>query len=111
MADKRGGCLDYEFARESDERVLRFDCEECPFFPSLEDNEAVMSAVVDALIENPSTTRVVLSQKRDYEYDYEQTSMLAEVAKIQSQLARQRFLFVGREPSVFVQLKNILYHR
>lgn len=110
MAEKRGGCLSYEFAREGDERVLRFDCEDCPFFPSLEDNEAVMSAVVDALIENPSATRIVLSQKRDYEYGYEQVSMLSEMAKVQSQLARQRFLFVGREPAVFVRLKNILYH-
>ncbi|MBI2663956.1 type II/IV secretion system ATPase subunit [Candidatus Woesearchaeota archaeon] len=102
-----GGCLGYEFLKEGEDRVLRFDCEECPFFPSIEDNETVMAAVIDALLENPAATRIVLSQKRDYEYDFDQCQMLLEIAQLQAQLSRQRV----EGSSLFVRLKNILYHR
>lgn len=105
-----GKCLDYELVKEGEDRTLRFDCEDCPFFPSIEESEAAMAAVINALLENPSATRVVLSQKRDYEYDYEQTSMLLEIAKVQSELSRQRiFLLDSSSQSVFVQMKNIIY--
>tara|TARA_Y100000310_G_scaffold345802_1_gene470155 strand:+ start:13773 stop:15992 length:2220 start_codon:yes stop_codon:yes gene_type:complete len=105
-------CLDYEFVKEGDDRVLRFDCEDCPFFPSIESNESCMVAAINALIENPSATRIVFSQKRDYEYDYEQTSMLIEIAKIQSQLSRQRtYLFDKTKSALFVRLKNLFYHK
>ncbi|MBS3133381.1 type II/IV secretion system ATPase subunit [Candidatus Woesearchaeota archaeon] len=108
MANK---CLDYEFLKEGEDSVLRFDCEECPFFPSIEDNETSMAAVLDALIENPSATRIVLSQKRDYEYDYEQTRMLREIAVIQSQLSRQKPVFATSKSTLFVRLKNIFYQK
>ena len=111
MAEK-GGCLDYEFSKEGDDRVLRFDCEECSFFPSLEDNETVMAAVIEALMENPSTTRIVLQQKRDYEYDYEQTSLLAGIAKLKRELSRQRLFMLDKtKPALYVKLKNIFYHK
>jgi len=106
-----GKCLDYEFVKEGDDRVLRFDCENCPFFPSIEDNESSMVAVIDALIENPSATRIVLSQKRDYEYDYDQTIMLLEIARLQSQLSRQRTVFAPSKSTLFVRLKNVFYHK
>ena len=111
MAEKRG-CLDYEFSKEGDDRVLRFDCEKCSFFPSLEDNETVMAAVIEALTENPSTTRIVLQQKRDYEYDYEQTSMLAGIAKLKRELSGQRLFMLDKtKPALYVKLKNIFYHK
>src|SRR3989338_6209088 len=107
-----GKCLDYELVKEGEDRTLRFDCEECSFLPSVEDSEACMVAAINALIENPSATRIVFSQKRDYEYDYEQTSMLLEIARVHSELSRQRFFFIDDSKSaVFVQLKNITYHK
>ncbi len=112
MAEKRGKCLEYEFVKEGEERILKFDCEDCPFFPSLEENEMVMSSVMDALAENPSATGIVLNQKRDYEYDFDQTMMLLEIAKLQKQLSRQRiFMLDNARPSLYVQLKNIFYHK
>ncbi len=106
-----GKCLDYELVKEGEDRTLRFNCEECSFFPSIEESEACMVAVINALIENPSATRVVLSQKRDYEYDYDQTSMLLEIAKVQSELSRQRiFLLDSTNQAIFVRMKNIIYH-
>ncbi len=107
-----GKCLEYELVKEGEDRTLRFDCEECSFFPSIEDSEACMVAAVDALIENPSATRIVFSQKRDYEYDYEQTSTLLEIAKVQSELSRQRVFFLdSSNQALFIQMKNIIYHK
>src|SRR3989338_4023467 len=101
-------CLKYEFTKEGEDNVLRFDCEGCSFFPSVEDSATVMAAVLDALIENPSATRIVLSQKRNYEYDFDQTSMLLEIAKMQKVLSRQRIIL--ETSGYFVRLKNIFYH-
>ena len=111
MAGKRG-ILDYEFSKEGDERVLRFNCESAPFFPSLEDNGTVMAAVIDALSENLSATRIVLQQKRDYEYDYGQTSLLASIAKLKRELSRQHMFMLDKtSPTLYVKLKNIFYHK
>ena len=105
-------CLDYEFVKEGEDSTLRFNCESCPFFPSIEDNDSCMVAVIDALMENPSATRVALSQQRDYEYDYEQTALLKEIASLQSRLSRHRFFHAEQEGSdLFVTLKNIFYHK
>ncbi len=72
----------------------------------------VMSSVMDALAENPSATGIVLNQKRDYEYYFDQTMMLLEIAKLQKQLSRQRiFMLDNARPSLYVQLKNIFYHK
>ncbi len=107
-----GKCLDYELVKEGEDRTLRFDCEECSFFPSVEESEACMVAAINALIENPSATRIVFSQKRDYEYDYEQTSMLLEIAKVQSELSRQRIFYLdSSNQALFVRMKNIIYHK
>src|SRR3989338_11670462 len=92
MAEKRGECFSFETYKEGEEVVLRIDAEECPFFPSIEDSELCMSAVVDKLVETPGITRVVFSQKRDYEYDYEQVRMLAEIGKLRNQLIKQQVL-------------------
>src|SRR3989338_11387762 len=92
MAEKRGECFSYETYKEGEEVVLRIDAEECPFFPSVEGSELCMSAVIDKLVETPGITRVGFSQKRDYEYDYGQVRMLAEIGKLRNQLIKQQAL-------------------
>ncbi len=121
MPEKRGECFSYETYKEGEEVVLRIDAEECPFFPSIEDSELCMSAVVDKLVETPGITRVVFSQKRDYEYDYEQVRMLAEIGKLRNQLIKSQVLaaisslgrvFTGAiGASRNFQIRNILYNR
>ncbi len=83
-------CGSYDLLREGEEIVIRIDCEDCPFFPSLEDEPKAMSIVMDILVEVGTATKIVFVQKRDYEYDYEQTSMLVEVAKLYKQLIKQK---------------------
>ncbi|MBI4017294.1 MAG: type II/IV secretion system ATPase subunit [Candidatus Aenigmarchaeota archaeon] len=83
-------CGTYEAIREADDYILRFNCEECTFFPSLEDNPDVMEMAIRALVKEGQATRLVFVQKRDYEYDYEQTQLLLEIAKAYRSIERQK---------------------
>jgi type IV secretory pathway ATPase VirB11/archaellum biosynthesis ATPase len=85
-----GQCGSYEITREGEDIILRIDCEACQFFPSLEDDPRVMAIVIEALAESGTATKIVLVQKRDYEYDYNQTAMLLEIAKLFRQLSKER---------------------
>ncbi|MBD3304561.1 hypothetical protein GF343_05435 [Candidatus Woesearchaeota archaeon] len=75
-------CGDYEIAREGEEITIRINCDECTFFPSIEDSPKTMAMVIDILAETGNATRIVITQKRDYEYDYDQTRMLLEIARV-----------------------------
>lgn len=83
-------CFSYEIMREGEETILRIDCEECPFFPSLEDDPKVMSKLFDTLLEAGRATKIVFVQKRDFEYDYAPTQMLIEIAQLINQLLKQK---------------------
>ncbi|MBI4145915.1 Flp pilus assembly complex ATPase component TadA [Candidatus Woesearchaeota archaeon] len=86
-------CGSYDVIREGDEIILRVDCSGCPFFPSLEDEPRLMAMTVDMLAEVGTVTQIVYVQKRDFEYDEGQASLLLEIAGIYKQLSRQRFAF------------------
>jgi len=116
MPDKQG-CGTVELIREGEEVILRIDCEACAFFPSLEDDPRVMALAIEALAEAGTATKLVFVQKRDYEYDYNQTSMLLEIAKLFRQLSKERLsagLFVDPLARRFVdarytELQNIIH--
>ncbi|MEM4239638.1 MAG: type II/IV secretion system ATPase subunit [Candidatus Woesearchaeota archaeon] len=83
-------CGASEVVREGEDVIVRIDCELCPFFPSLEDDPRVMAMAIEALAEAGAATKLVLVQKRDYEYDYNQTSMLLEISRLFRQLSKER---------------------
>jgi flagellar protein FlaI len=83
-------CGASEVIREGEEITVRIECEACPFFPSIEDDPRVMSIAIEALAEAGAATKLVLAQKRDYEYDYNQTAMLMEIAKLFRQLSKEK---------------------
>ncbi|MBI2147761.1 type II/IV secretion system ATPase subunit [Candidatus Woesearchaeota archaeon] len=83
----------YEVIREGEEVILRIDCERLSRAPSLEDDPVYMSKVIDLLAEIGTATKIVLHQKRDYEYDLDQTAMLLEIAQAYVRLVRQKDLF------------------
>ncbi|MDO8740109.1 MAG: type II/IV secretion system ATPase subunit [Candidatus Woesearchaeota archaeon] len=84
---------DYDVIREGEDTVLKFNAENWDFAPSLEDSSACMSRAVDVLTEIGNITKIVFSQKRDYEYDYAQTRLLAEIARLYKHLTKQRDVF------------------
>jgi type IV secretory pathway ATPase VirB11/archaellum biosynthesis ATPase len=83
----------YDVIRESDEVILKINCEKCTFLPSLEDNPQCMSKTITKIIEVGNVTKVVFSQKRDYEYDFDQTQLLVEIAKAYKRISRQKKFF------------------
>ena len=71
-------CGEYEIRREGEDIIARVNCEECPFFPSLEDEPRLMGITMNILIEAGTITKLIFIQKRDVEYDYEQVQLLTE---------------------------------
>lgn len=89
MADEKQ-CGSYEVLREGDDVTLRIDCENCNFFPNIEDNARTMALAVDALAESGVVNKIVLVQKRDYEYDTAQTIILQEIASLYKQIVQNK---------------------
>jgi archaeal flagellar protein FlaI len=79
----------HEVQREGGEDVLYINYLGAPFVPSLSDSSDVMSRTMDALIENPNVSRVVFVQQKNYNYDFEETSFLLEMAQFYVFLIKQ----------------------
>lgn len=79
-------CFDYETYHEGENKILKIDLEKCSFPPSIEYSDTCMAKVVDTLLEVTGVTTIILSQLREYEYDYSQTELLNEVASIYKNL-------------------------
>ncbi len=82
----------YEVIREGDETILKINMEGVNYPPSPEDSAICMSETFDKLIEAGFVTKIIYSEKRDYEYDYEQTRMLSEIANLYNLLIKQKSL-------------------
>src|SRR3989344_1978559 len=67
---------EYEFK----DGTVKVDCLGSIYGASVEDEEQVMSRIMDILVEVKKAETIILSQSRDFEYDYEQTQFLNEVA-------------------------------
>ncbi|MBC8495443.1 type II/IV secretion system ATPase subunit [archaeon] len=83
----------YENIRQGEDNTLKVNCEKVTRAPSIEDDELYMNKICELLIANPGTTKIVFSQKRDYEYDYAQTIMLNEIAHLYNELVKNKQLF------------------
>ncbi|MFQ5531547.1 MAG: ATPase, T2SS/T4P/T4SS family, partial [Candidatus Nanoarchaeia archaeon] len=79
----------YEVQREGGEDIMYINYLGASFVPSLADSYEVMGRTVDALIENPNISRVVLVQQKNYNYDFQETAMLHEVARLYVYLVKQ----------------------
>ena len=94
MFDNAKGCFEYETYHEGENKILRIYLEKCAFPPSIEYNETCMARVIDALLENSGVTIILLTQLREYEYDFSQTMLLREVALLYKRINRdERFAF------------------
>jgi len=102
----------YEIVREGEDTILRANCEECPYSPSLEDNTVCMSRTCDKLNEVRNVTKIVFSQKRDYEYDYNQTRILEEIAHLYNKLVKEKTINYQTisDPKRYGELQNIIFH-
>jgi archaeal flagellar protein FlaI len=98
----------YDIAREGEDTVLRVDYENALEVPSLEDSEQCMADTIDKLMANRNITKIIFSQKRDYEYDYAQTKILAEFSKTYANILKHKDIFNYRAMTLDSQQPAIL---
>jgi archaeal flagellar protein FlaI len=96
LAEKKRGTgffEDYEVLKEGADNVLKINYLNIPRVPSIEDDAICMAKTCELLMANPSITKVIFSQKHDYEYEYDQIRLLIEIAKIYKQLSKQKDIY------------------
>lgn len=79
-------CFEYQTYHEGENKILKISVEKCTFPPSIEYSDICFSKVIDALLENSGITIIILTQLREYEYDYSQTKLLVELASLYKKL-------------------------
>ncbi len=88
--------LEYALIREGEEKILRFNYDPYPKAPSIEDDPLVMGNVIETIAEVGFVSRIILFQKRDFEYDYAQTQLLVEVATFLRKIIKEKYLELFR---------------
>jgi len=89
MPEKEEKLYSYQVRREGGEDVLYINYLGAPYVPSLADYSEVMARTIDALIENPSVSRIIFVQQKNYNYDFKETTLLLEIAQLYVYLLRQ----------------------
>lgn len=95
LFNKEKGAKGYELIREGKEDVMRIDYENINYVPSLEDNSSCMADAISKLLEAPYVSRIVFTQRRNYQYDYTQIQLLIEIATVYNHLTKQRRFLVA----------------
>ncbi|MBI2138200.1 type II/IV secretion system ATPase subunit [Candidatus Woesearchaeota archaeon] len=80
----------YDIIREGQETVLKIDCDQYTRVPSLEDDPYTFQKTCDILNEAGAVTKIVYFQKRNYEYDYDQTLLVKEISELYLRLYKER---------------------
>lgn len=81
--------INYEVQRKGGEDILYFDYKSNPNTPSLSESSEIMEKTIDALIENPNVSRIIFSQDKNYNYDFEETRYLLEIASLYVYFTKQ----------------------
>ncbi len=84
---------DFEVIPEGEENILYIYVEDIPLTPSIEDSSLVFAKTIDILLQVSNISKIIFTQQRDYEYDYNQVQLLLEFADIYKQLYKQKTLF------------------
>lgn len=90
-----------ELQRKEGETILYINYLGAPIIPSIADSAEVMGRVIDALIDNPEVSRVILVQQRNYNYPFEQVSILLEIAQLYTYLLKQERILSPEKLSLF----------
>jgi flagellar protein FlaI len=93
VLNEDSGKCQYDIERTGEGKVLKINCVGCPKFPSFEDDPVCMRQTLAKLSEVPDSIRMVFSQTHDYDYNFDQTQMLAEIGRVFKQLTKRNDLF------------------
>lgn len=89
MPEKMRVC-DYTY--DEDKMRLRVNCFGCLYGSSLEDFEECMANTIDKILEVKKVSSIILAKDREYEYNYEQTKKLVEIANVIEWVIRERMM-------------------
>ena len=78
-----------ELQRKEGESLLYVNYLGAPFSPSLSESAEVMARTVDNLMENPEVSRIIFVQQRNYNYPFEQVSLLTGISQLYNFLTKQ----------------------
>lgn len=86
---------DFEVVKHGVESILKINYLGKESFPSIEDDGIVMRDTVKKLIQIPSVTKVIFVHNKNYEYGFEQVSLLKEISNLYNLLSKQKELFAS----------------
>src|SRR3989338_2589062 len=98
---------EHEVLKEGAEEIMHINYESYPKIPSIEDDALVMSSIVEKLSQTPSVSRITFHQKKKYEYGYNQTQMLLEIAQIYNHFIKQKSILTQAALEVFGPLPDV----
>ena len=81
---------EYSIVKQGKEDVLKISMENVGYSPSLENSALCMMQTISKLAQVPGVGRIIFSNGRNYEYNYEQTQMLVEISGIYNHLIKQK---------------------
>src|SRR3989304_4078455 len=82
----------YEYDAEA--QTLRMNCLGCFFGPSIEDFDVCMAKTINKLMELKKSARIILSERRDYEYDHKEVEMLLEIAMAIERIMNEKIISI-----------------
>ncbi len=111
---------EYEMLEEGEESILFIYVENAPYIPSIEDNAFMMGKTVEILTQLDKVTKIVFTQKRDYEYEFAQTSMIVELAQLYRKFVKDKAIFgystanltpteINRVHNQYATVQSIIY--
>ncbi|MBL7169396.1 MAG: Flp pilus assembly complex ATPase component TadA [Candidatus Aenigmarchaeota archaeon] len=74
---------------ENIEGIIKVSCKGCVFGSSIEDFDVCMARTIDKIREIKKVERIILTERREHEYDYEQTKLLIEIANLYDELLNE----------------------
>ncbi len=94
-----------ELQRKEGESILYINYMGASSTPSISESAEVMSKTIDTLRENSEVSRIIFVQQRNYNYPYEQVSLLAEIARLYTFLIQQEKILSPERLMLFNQLE------
>ncbi len=77
------------FEHELIDNILKVNCLNSIYGFNIEDSDTIMEMIIDKILQVKRVERVILAERREYEYDYDQTKLLLEIADVYDRLTSQ----------------------
>jgi len=74
---------------ENIDGIIKVNCSGCVFGSSIEDFDVCMATTIDKIREVKKVERIILTERREHEYDYDQTKILIEIANLYEKLLNE----------------------